>query len=458
MPTAPALVCVQDLAIPHDRHSLPAKDLSRLPNSVLNLLFNRKLASCLFYLGPPLTSLSPTPPPGLQAHGFVVHNPRSGSPNGGDNGTNTGTGKGKAPSRRSERRHDPLRRAQSTKNGGANREAGSVVTSKSRRHSVPAGDERVFACPCWKRNPLKFRDCLMRNRLTATSFVKQHLLDRHEQQPIHCPRCGQKFGSRDDCNNHITQEPRCPRRNFGRYEGLDDDQIQRLRQLRGHLNEAERWYAIWDAMYQDGPRPASPFVDSDPMVELVGVLRRALQHYVRNFTSRPLQETLNWQYVRGLIPDQENLLHLTSDGINPPGGVFNESRPLDGDNGASQQPLPPEPPYDSSLEIVSVGPSATPLSGAAGWMPIETLNDLSPSSHAPSGPLIFEEVQLPGANSRVPNGDQPDECWGIPGFPLPHASTSFSMDLGNISGNSDSLGSWLEFFNDGTGDGHPPLA
>ncbi len=159
----------------------------------------------------------------------------------------------------------------------------SIATSKSKRRRKDC-DGRYLACPFYKLNPIKHMDCLLRNQITETSFVVQHL-ERCHRQPIHCPlcnrafktraecdrhillqsccsSCGRAFSTREECTNH-TQARSCESREV-RCEGLTDDDFTRLRGSRRHLNEAQRWYSIWDIVFPDNPHPESPYVSSVP--------------------------------------------------------------------------------------------------------------------------------------------------------------------------------------------------
>ena len=159
----------------------------------------------------------------------------------------------------------------------------SIAAGKSKRRKKDCNGG-YLACPFYKRNPLQHMDCLLRNQLTETSFVVQHL-ERCHRQPIHCPLCNRVFKTRAECDRHIrlqsccslcgqvfttreectqhTQARSCERREV-RCEGLTDDEVARLRVSRRHLNEPQRWYDIWDIVFDDTPHPDSPYVSSVP--------------------------------------------------------------------------------------------------------------------------------------------------------------------------------------------------
>ncbi|KAH8878582.1 hypothetical protein GQ53DRAFT_93426 [Thozetella sp. PMI_491] len=254
-------------------------------------------------------------------------------------------------------------------------EKGGSATAKSKQHGGAVCDERLLACPCYKYNPIRYLGCLLRNRLTDTAFVVQHLERGHERQPIHCSTCGTIFQARDACHDHILRME-CERQSFC-YDGITENQLRRLRENRRTFNEVERWYCLWEVMYPASPRPDSPYVGS-PLEEMLSIVRRALQAARHNFPSGnpvaellgslavtfgsslpyslvdlsgPISDTieehlLNWSYITSIIPDQDDLSFLTSDrsiivSVEPASGLPLPS--ADGGSGNSdssqQQPL-----------------------------------------------------------------------------------------------------------------------
>lgn len=193
--------------------------------------------------------------------------------------TSSSAGKGKKSlSRPSTHRYGTYKRAQSAgdksyQTYGAEEEeeddddGKSFRVRKSKRPRTNC-DGRLLACPYYKFNPLEHNRCLLRNRLTDTSFVVQHVLRTHNRQPIHCPVCGNVFDTHTERDSHI-QAQSCERREV-RYEGLTQDQVNRLRVPRRHLNEVKRWFSIWDIIFPNTPRPDSPYVGSEAE-EMIGV-------------------------------------------------------------------------------------------------------------------------------------------------------------------------------------------
>jgi len=123
---------------------------------------------------------------------------------------------------------------------------------------------RLFACPYYKFDPVKHQSCLLRNTLTTTSYVRQHLLRSHNA-PIHCPVCGEVKDSLVSCNEHVRlRECRPP---FVPPEGLTPSQVEALKSHRG------TWDDIWRVVFPQISPPPPPFVASSPVVELLDIFR-----------------------------------------------------------------------------------------------------------------------------------------------------------------------------------------
>lgn len=132
--------------------------------------------------------------------------------------------------------------------------------------SLPDQDERLFACPFYKHDPFKYRLCLFRQRLTATNYVRQHLR-RYHLSPMHCPTCGGVFRLQSDLDGHI-RERTCQIRDFS-HPGLSQVQREALEKnlFRNYAPE-ERWYKMWEIIFPNVQRPASPYL-KDAWIEVI---------------------------------------------------------------------------------------------------------------------------------------------------------------------------------------------
>lgn len=136
-------------------------------------------------------------------------------------------------------------------------------------------DKRLLACPFWKKDPVRHRNCF--RGVKRIRDVKQHLRRSHIQ-PVFCRRCGTEFGDEEAAlSEHLRAAELCEIRYF-----QDPDGITTLHQkaLKRHsdrsADEAAQWYVIWDYLFPSGhdveppppSRPNSPYVDYDLSEEM----------------------------------------------------------------------------------------------------------------------------------------------------------------------------------------------
>lgn len=262
---------------------------------------------------------------------------------------------------------------------------------KIRRSAKSAGKKKeqsgpLLACPFYKRNPIRHLRCLLRNVLTETSFVVQHLERGHPVQPIHCPVCGLTFEHERVQQQHV-RERTCERRDF-HFEGLTTDQKAAIRRNRRGLDVSQRWYELWDILYPGEPRPNSIYV-ADPFTEFHGILRRLFRYAVTHNSgpwadvSDYLQRTggriddTRWETIRPLIPDLDDLSFLASDVLVP-----NLAAPQNGGQAVvsltSEVPPPPPPPpllpSGPSLPDSATGYAAGDSNGHGGTLAMPGFN------------------------------------------------------------------------------------
>lgn len=128
--------------------------------------------------------------------------------------------------------------------------------------------ETAFACPYWKRHPIKHLQCLYHGQKT-TRHIKTHLTRNH-RQPIHCPNCFRIFKTQAAQTVHIVErscyqssDP-CP---YG--DGISNDQISEIDNLPRGGSEEDGWYRIWDVIFPLQERPASPYVDVEKFQQYI---------------------------------------------------------------------------------------------------------------------------------------------------------------------------------------------
>ncbi|KAH7121479.1 hypothetical protein EDB81DRAFT_814021 [Dactylonectria macrodidyma] len=138
--------------------------------------------------------------------------------------------------------------------------------SKKYRPGPCESDPKMLACPFWKNDPEKFRQCF-HLKLTEIKRVKQHLVRKHTPER-YCTRCLTVFPSKGSFDHHSTQET-CIRSEFARLEGISHDQHTKLRAKSNPvLSQSERWFVIWDVIFPNEPRPSSPYIPTGASEDL----------------------------------------------------------------------------------------------------------------------------------------------------------------------------------------------
>ncbi|KAK1852605.1 hypothetical protein CCHR01_04759 [Colletotrichum chrysophilum] len=122
-----------------------------------------------------------------------------------------------------------------------------------------------FACPFFKKDPIKYFRCAMLNFDTA-SHMLQHLFRSH-YVANRCPRCRTSFETRVLWNAHVGSCDAALQPQPDPYDGLTEDQATELRGRRRErqISERDRWYRVWDiACGGNGiAQPQSPLLDDD---------------------------------------------------------------------------------------------------------------------------------------------------------------------------------------------------
>ncbi|KIM99693.1 hypothetical protein OIDMADRAFT_181109 [Oidiodendron maius Zn] len=163
------------------------------------------------------------------------------------------------------------------------------ITSKLPAHT---GDDctRGYACPFFKRDPVRYMDCLTR-KLTRIRDVKQHIERRHTQPRFSCPVCYGNFSSAQDRDDHIRSRCCVPRSPIA-IDSLDGVSRETLKLLKSRVSRTlarEQWYGVWDTIFSGVTRPESPYLDST-IEEIIGIIRnlweREAVQILSNFPKR----------------------------------------------------------------------------------------------------------------------------------------------------------------------------
>ncbi|KAH7028078.1 uncharacterized protein B0I36DRAFT_146906 [Microdochium trichocladiopsis] len=118
----------------------------------------------------------------------------------------------------------------------------------------------TFSCPFLKKDSTKHGEC-SKYMLSRIRDVKQHLGRKH-QMPIYCPRCIETFSDEDSRDEH-NRNVDCERSQLGKPEGITEAQKKALgKKAPANQSQEEQWYGIFDILFPNHPRPASPYIDS----------------------------------------------------------------------------------------------------------------------------------------------------------------------------------------------------
>lgn len=177
------------------------------------------------------------------------------------------------------------------------------------------GDKRLLACPFWKKDPIRHRDCF--KGVKRIRDVKQHLRRSHKQ-PVFCPICGMEFG--DDkaaLSEHLRAAERCQKREFPEPSGMNAEHQKKLNGYSDrNSNERDQWYVIWDYLFPCGPndkspphRPSSPYVDQEVSEDLSSYLQWSRRKGWRILSQNPVMCDIAFQIDQELVQRYHDVMY-----------------------------------------------------------------------------------------------------------------------------------------------------
>ena len=146
----------------------------------------------------------------------------------------------------------------------ANDGQGNMPPPKRPRRGQDFPANKRLACPFWKLDPVRHRNCLKLEKFSEVNRVKQHLTRKHKEPDIFCDRCKTIFQDKDAHQRHL-QEASGELCVFKPWDSRDR-LITSLQQKELHkkskaVSEPKRWFAIWHILFPDLPPPSSPYID-----------------------------------------------------------------------------------------------------------------------------------------------------------------------------------------------------
>ncbi len=130
-----------------------------------------------------------------------------------------------------------------------------------------------LACPYYKHDPRKYRDC-RRYTLRRVKDIKQHIQRKHRGPDFYCPRCFSSFPNAAHRDRHMGEAtaagtkgtPICCAREAPQLEGTSEKQRKELKQYvsRGKPVQ-DQWYDMWNIIFPGKTRPNSIHVENPAM-------------------------------------------------------------------------------------------------------------------------------------------------------------------------------------------------
>jgi hypothetical protein len=137
---------------------------------------------------------------------------------------------------------------------------------------------RILACPFWKLDSQTHRRCF-HIRPIRIADVKLHLNRKHKQpEEEYCQRCWIAFKNKTHKDVHLSDESsqRCKYNPAARPVGIDNTMAIALhKKSNPKYSTEDQWFAIWDIVCPDHPRPLSPYIndslteDATQLIELI---------------------------------------------------------------------------------------------------------------------------------------------------------------------------------------------
>lgn len=136
--------------------------------------------------------------------------------------------------------------------------------SKRRTKSPRRPCDKMLACPFWKLDSQAHRLCFHRKN-KRISDVKLHLSRKHRLPAMdYCQRCWTAFESEAHKREHLRDplSQGCKYSPAARPVGIDNNMAAALhKKSDSNLSTKDQWFAIWDIVFPDKPRPSSPYIN-----------------------------------------------------------------------------------------------------------------------------------------------------------------------------------------------------
>ncbi|KAH6867278.1 hypothetical protein B0T10DRAFT_611888 [Thelonectria olida] len=129
-------------------------------------------------------------------------------------------------------------------------------------------DGNAFACPFYRRDPIRYFDCVNR-KLNRIQDLKQHLIRRHTA-PHSCTSCFRGFSTSQLLENHVL-DGRCE--SESNIHGVSPTARKLLKdRIERKLSPEDQWHKIWKILFGYSDIMQNPHLES-VVEEVFGIVR-----------------------------------------------------------------------------------------------------------------------------------------------------------------------------------------
>lgn len=140
--------------------------------------------------------------------------------------------------------------------------------------------DNLLACPFYKLDPYRHYRCLEKHKLKRLADVRQHITRAHVIKDYYCTACWAPFKQKDILDSHVRAGD-CPGVPEPKKIGIDNpilhgllpEEAERLAEIPRLPTETDKWYWMWDVLFSEHARPASPYV-MEGIAEPIALLAR----------------------------------------------------------------------------------------------------------------------------------------------------------------------------------------
>ncbi|KAK1498124.1 hypothetical protein CCUS01_12900 [Colletotrichum cuscutae] len=297
---------------------------------------------------------------------------------------------------------------------------------------------KLLACPFGKMSPSKYPAC-SRFQLKRIRDVKQHLKRKHTPDD-YCNRCLSIFDDEESLMQHVSQPDgfECQLPPKGRtLDGISHRQSRDLsRKANAELSEEKQWFAIWDIVFPQKPRPESAYLDSALAMQVCLFREHCARHaeplLVQNLRAAGLLDEGR------VAADQEQLLRrVISESLDSFCDTFSTNGSSDSGIGRNRNLTRNETPAASLVDSgIGIGSHFQPRTASFATASVSQQNIRPVPTDVPA------DFQILGSEERAVLGSQSFASLHQPGalgqsftanFPLDH-------DLPSVEHRPDELG------------------